>query len=211
MIDASFKPLPKWDRKPDPQWKNASFKTPYNKTLDKLEYEIGHLRGHDIRIDAGYSREQIRNDGWPRGGTRPAHPGVVLYFESPDGPLCFPCATYNTMEANLHAIALTLENLRAIDRYGVTLGHEQYRGFLALAPAPESMTVEGAAMFIQLHSSFTHGPIVESASSYRHAYKQAASRLHPDVTGNNEGFYKLGQAKAVLDKHHGLAAAGGAQ
>lgn len=211
MIDVRFRPLPKWNRKPDLKYRSSQFKTAYANTLDKLEHELRHLKAKNVVIEAGYELAQIRNDGWPRGGTSPSHPGVILYFDSPDGALCFPCGTYRGHADNLHAIALTLENLRAVDRYGVTLGHEQYRGFAALPPAPKQMTVEAAAAFIAANSSFTPGGvIVEDSNTYRLAYRQAATRLHPDVTGSNDGFYKLGQAKAVLDQHHGLAKAGGA-
>lgn len=210
MIDARFCALLKWDRQPALENRRSTFKTAYNKTLDKLEREITHLEGRDIRIEAGFALHQIRNDGWPRGGAAPAHPGVVLYFTSKDGPLCFPCGTFGTMGANLQAIALTLEALRAIDRYGATVGHEQYRGFTALPPAPKPMSVEGAAEFIAMNSSVSRGVVIEQADGYRLAYRQAATRLHPDVTGSNEAFYRLGKAKEVLDKHHGLARAGGA-
>lgn len=69
MIDARFRPLPKWNRKPDLRWRQAQFKTPYNRTLDLLESELRHLKAKNIVIEAGYRLDQIRNDGWPRGGT----------------------------------------------------------------------------------------------------------------------------------------------
>jgi hypothetical protein len=209
MIDARFRPLPKWNRKPDLRSRQAQFKTPYNRTLDLLESELRHLKAKNIVIEAGYGLDQIRNDGWPRGGTSPSHPGAILYFDSADGALCFPCGTYSRIEHNIHAIALTLENLRAVDRYGVTLGHEQYRGFAALPAPPKQMTVEDAARFIASNSAFSDGVIIENANDYRLAYRQAAARLHPDVTGSNDAFYTLGRAKERLDQHHGLATAGG--
>ena len=212
MIDARFRSLPKWNRKPDLKYRRAQFKTPYNKTLDALERELRHLKARNIVIEAGYRIDQIRNDGWPRGGMAPSHPGAVLYFSGADGDLCFPCGTYSRIEHNIHAIALTLENLRAVDRYGVTLAHQQYLGFAALPPAPQQMTVEDAAAFIAANSSFTPGGvIIENRETYRLAYRQAATRLHPDVTGNNDGFYKLGQAKERLDAHHRLAGPHGQQ
>lgn len=207
MLDARFRPMPKWERTPGLLWRVAHFKTPYNKTLDKLEYEVRHLKGSDIRIEAGYSSENIRNDGWPRGAARPSHPGAVLYFESRNGSLCFPCGTYERFEDNLHAIALTLECLRAVDRYGVTVGNEQYRGFASLPPASSQMTVEGAAQFISdLIPNFSSNVIIESKASCEAAYKQAARRLHPDVTGGeSERFLKLQEAKLVLQTHHKIA------
>jgi hypothetical protein len=208
MLDARFRPLPKWTRVPKLGLQGSSFKTAYNKTLDKLEYELKRLRARDILIEAGFSLEALRNDGWPRGGTYPSHPGVVLYFTCPDGNMEFPCGTYHRFEANLHAIALTLENLRAIDRYGVTLGrHQQYRGFLAIEAAPKQMTVDQAAAFVAIASGLPSQDIIKSAEAWRGAYRAAAARLHPDVAASPDGFHKLGECRAILDKHHGLGTA----
>lgn len=210
MIDARFRPLPKWTREPGLKHRRSQFKTVYNKTLDAVEYELRHLKARNIVIEAGYRPDQIRNDGWPRSGVSPSHPGCVLYFDSPDGALCFPCGTYGRLEHNMHAIALTLTALRAIDRYGATMGHEQYRGFTALPAPPKQITLEDAAEFIAANSICSTAAIINHPESYRSAYRQAASRLHPDVAKTNDGFYRLGQAKLVLDVHHGLARAGGA-
>jgi len=44
-----------------------------------------------------------------------------------------PCDSFKDWEANLRAIALSLERLRAADRYGVTTEEkEQYIGWLRL-------------------------------------------------------------------------------
>jgi hypothetical protein len=207
MLDARFKPMPKWDRQPKLRYQSAAFKTPYNRTLDKLEYELGRLKARDVRIEAGYRMDQIRNDGWPRGGVSPQHPGVVLYFESADGPMCFPCGTYSRMEDNLHAIALTLENLRAVDRYGVTLGHEQYRGFLALpgaAQSSDSWTVDSAAGWLANRVPWaTEKLILTSHESYRAAYREIAAQVHPDRAGGSRDLFDVLQVVAtLLDVHH---------
>jgi hypothetical protein len=207
MLDARFQPLPKWTRKPALGRQNAHFKTPYKKTLDKLEYELGRLDARDIRIEAGYERSQISNDGWPRGGMRPSHPGVVLYFETKDGAMCFPCGTYGRLEDNLHAIALTLENLRAVDRYGVTLGHEQYRGFLALPPAAstsDAWTIDRAAEWLNLQSGRVG--TLHSEITYRAAYRDVAARLHPDAGGSPDQWQVLQKVKQLLDQHFKPAA-----
>lgn len=202
MIDARFRPLPKWDREPGLKRRQSQFKTAYNKTLDALEYELRHLKARNIVIEAGYRLDQIRNDGWPRGGVSPSHPGVVLYFDSPDGALCFPCGTYSRLEHNMHAIALTLENLRAIDRYGATLGHEQYRGFAAL-PAPETKgTLEEAALVLASFSAVPKDYLIESADAYKEAYRKVAAKLHPDKGGDLKAWHAFQNAAILLQKHH---------
>jgi hypothetical protein len=210
MLDARFRPLPKWTRKPALQMEGPRFRSAYSKILDLLEYELEKLNARDILIEAGFELHALRNDGWPRSGIRPLHPGVVLYFSTRDGAMEFPCGTYHKFEANLQAIALTLENLRAIDRYGVTLGHEQYRGFLAIEAAPKQMTVEQAAEFLATTTGHPRAQIVIDPAVYRMAYRAAAVKLHPDnCAGNQDGFLKLQSAKTVLDKHHKLGTANG--
>ena len=208
MLDARFAAMPKWTRTPALQYRRAHFKTAYNRTLDKLEYEIRKLEGRDVRIEAGYALYQLRNDGWPRGGVTPMHPGVVLYFENNDGALCFPCGTYARMEDNMHAIALTLEALRAVDRYGATLAHEQYRGFLAL-PAPAAATnwtVDDAAAWLAARTPWvkTTGELLVDRDIYRRAYRESAAALHPDRGGDRNLFDALQTAAKLLDQHHGL-------
>ncbi len=50
----------------------------------------------------------------------------------------FPCDRFKHWDDNLRAISLTLERMRAVDRYGVTLNKQQYAGFKAL-PAQEEV------------------------------------------------------------------------
>lgn len=42
------------------------------------------------------------------------------------GHLSYPCDTFTTLQDNLRVIALALEALRMVDRYGVTRRGEQY-------------------------------------------------------------------------------------
>jgi len=75
MKSTSKHPRPKWNRVPALEYRNAHFKTPYNKTLDQLEYEIRKLDGREIVIEAGYQTHEIRNDGWPRAAPLAARVG----------------------------------------------------------------------------------------------------------------------------------------
>src|SRR5438094_286048 len=89
---------------------------------------------------------------WPRplsrASLRSRTPPAIVSFTNRDGiRLTFPCDTYGDWATNVYAIASTLEKLRAINRYGVTQGDQQYVGFQALPPAGGStaMTAEEAA------------------------------------------------------------------
>jgi hypothetical protein len=71
-------------------------------------------------------------------------------------------------------------------------------------------SIDGAADFIATHSGaeYTSAAIVKDPENYRSAYRQVASRLHPDASTGNEELYKLlGCAKGLLDQHHKLKGA----
>lgn len=137
MIDARFLPLVRPDGL---KYARSAFKRNggfYSRGLDLLERELRHLRAAEITIQAGFRLEDIRNDGWPRSNAKPSHPGVIVQFRrgsSPE-PFTFKALRYGTYEENIYAIAMSLEALRAVDRYGVVEG-QQYAGFKQLAAAP---------------------------------------------------------------------------
>jgi hypothetical protein len=84
---------------------------------------------------------------------------------------------------NVRAIALALEALRKVDRYGVTRGNEQYTGFRALGsgiavPAAQ-MTADEALEFLCIHAGWDAGPDYDDPEDIDRAYRQAAKKLHP--------------------------------
>ena len=65
---------------------------------------------------------------------RPFGPGVVVSYDLPNGSLSFPLRYVLTFDENLRAIGLSLQALRAVDRYGVTKRGEQFTGWKRLPP-----------------------------------------------------------------------------
>ena len=161
-------------------------------------------------IEAGFELREIRNDGWPRSSAKPKKPGVILSFDRVTWKLtqsvrasqAFPCDTYNNWEDNLRAIALSLQALRAVDRYGVTRSGEQYQGFAQLPSGSADFdSPEVAALTMAGYAGCPKDQILESRESMERAYRWAAKVAHPDTThGTHEDFTKLQQAKARLDK-----------
>lgn len=204
MIQVQFRPILIWPGKRTPNREQSRFKASYPDTLGLLETELEKLHAKQIIIQAGFQLNEIRADGWPKSSARPKDPGVILNFQSKNGPLSFPCDTFPAWEDNLRAIAKSLEALRMVDRYGVTRGNEQYKGFAQLSEAPVEMTLDDAAAFVAHHSGNHPNNILTWPHGYRESYKLAARKLHPDAGGSHDLFVKLGQAQTVLNKHHGL-------
>lgn len=192
----SYRPLPPiWptgERTAAQRW--SPFKASWASTLDLLERELRMLgvEADDVVvIEAGYRASEIRMDGLPRRDARPNDPAVILNFRSKFGPLRYGCDTFTTHEANLRGVALALEALRAVDRYGVSKRGEQYRGWLGLPSGEEPITTEEALEFLaRFADNGTRDP--------RSLYRRAAMRLHPDVGGDPEEFKRLGRVKEVL-------------
>ena len=203
MINAVFRPLEQWPNKPTPphQRKNGnSFRATQSRRLDLLERELNHLGARDIVVQAYFDREDIRNDGWPRSSARTRAPSVIVSFSNKaKESFSYPCDTYQRWEDNLYAIALSLEALRAVDRYGVTKGGQQYQGFKRLeAPSVIDARVL-AESFICTHAGVS---LVDLRADLGGAYKAAAVKLHPDKVGHDELFKQLQEHLRVLRAAH---------
>lgn len=202
MIDARFVPIENWpgEKRSAHRRVASPFAVKYARLLNDLERELHHLHAKDTVIQAYLRRDQIRNDGWPYSAARPSEPGIVLSFmKSGKEEISFPCDTYNTWESNLRAISLTLTALRSIDRYGVTQHSEQYKGWAKLPPASSTMSVSDALAFIQLQT----GIEATNQDRLREAYRSAARKLHPDVSGSDHQFILLGRAKEAIEEAYG--------
>lgn len=209
MIEARFHPLGTWPgkRTPASYRKPARFKLTLGRTYSLLESELNKLGATNIQILAGFTLDQIRNDGWPRStARRPSDPGVILSFQGRKGALSFPCDRYTTWEDNLRAIALSLEALRAVDRYGVTQQSEQYRGWQQLPPASsaaKSMDADLAATILAGYSVFSAKEIIRDPGKRQEAYRQTARATHPDAGGSHEAFVQVQEAMRVLEALNG--------
>lgn len=188
------------------------FKKTWERVLNDLEYETDRLDARDgsVVIQTFHEARDATVVGKLRADTRqPRWPGVVVKFDVPgeDGkawtPMSFECDQFTTWKANVQAIAGALEALRLVGRYGVSSrGKEKahYAGYKAL-PSAEGKTTsrQAAAEFISKHSGVPVKEIFISNTALSTAYRKAASKLHPDRTGNTEEFAKLTEARQILD------------
>jgi hypothetical protein len=97
----------------------SPFKASWSATLDLIDREMGMLRARNVLFRCQLNRADIRNDGWPRAHAKFQHPGVTISFESRHGPLSYTCVKFNHWQDNVRAIALGLEALRQVERYGI--------------------------------------------------------------------------------------------
>ncbi len=186
MIDCRFKPIEKWPSKPTSDWARfrSPFKAGWQQTLDLLERELNYLKATSISIEGFFHPSQIRNDGWPKSSARPSQPGVILSFDVKRGRMIMPCDRYLDWEANLRAIALTLERLRSVERYGiVTEQQEQYTGWLRLPAAGAVDEASECAKILIRHASVGYFPsqILGDQKVFDATWREAVRRTHPDT------------------------------
>lgn len=135
----------------------------------------------------------FRRDGLPRANSRPDHPGVILAVESTKGPLSFPCDKFVTWQDNLRAIALALEALRRVDRYGITPNDEQYTGWQQLPAAPSSTVSADEAERVLREVAD-----VAPATALSAVYQRARFVTHPDRGGDRVQWDRVEAAAEVL-------------
>jgi len=204
MLEARFASIEQWPGVPTSAEarRRSTFRAGLQKTLVLLDRELRHLDARDVLIQAFLRPDQIRLDGWLRGGAYPQSPGVILSFTGKAGAVSFPCDTYTSYTDNLRAIGLALTALRAVDRYGVTRNNEQYRGWAKLPPASREMSVPDALTFVALHAGMSASG---GQDGFKTAYRRAAGKLHPDnpQTGSHEQFVLLQKAEAAVKRAYG--------
>lgn len=215
MLEARFVPIAQALPRPKGGYRRCPFKAGFRNTLETMERELDALRGKDLVVEADMDRNDIRNDGFPRSSARARTPGIRLSFTSRHGALVYACSTYPTWEENLRAIALTLERLRAVERYGASAGGEQYKGWAQLPPgagvrftAGEWGSVEDAARFIlEVEGCEATDEDVEAVViDPRGSFREAAKKAHPDTGGSPEVMSKLNRARDFIEAAQAVSA-----
>lgn len=174
--------------RPKPGNQGAQFRSTVGQTATLLARELRYLGSKNAVLELDLRERDIRLDGMPRSDARPGNPTVVLSFDSKFGPLRYATCEYTSWDDNLRAIALAMEALRAVDRYGVSKRGEQYVGWRQLPastdPADSLTSVEEARALID-----GYGGLIE-----------ALKKTHPDHGGDAGEFRRVMKAKELLGR-----------
>jgi hypothetical protein len=195
-------PIREWPGTRTAAPRRSAFKASLTATLILLRDELWHLSGTDEQLLMAMRPEDFRLDGRPRANAQPEHQGIILTVTTKHGHLSWPCDTFDRWQDNLRAIALALEALRKVDRYGVTARGEQYRGFLALEQAADKLSSHGSARII-IEAAGIPGlsldDVLEDAPAERlRALRAAKRRTHPDTRGAALSWTKLPTFEQVM-------------
>ena len=211
----TFRPIKVWPEGwPNNRGTYSRFDTSYARTLEDLDRELIHLGATDTALAVNASESDCRLDGQLRANAKVGYRGVILAFSTKKfGTLTYPCDTFEGhsgrqgWQENLRAIALGLEALRKVERYGIAKRGQQYAGYAELPSGialGTAMTVEEAARFLGEVSECSEAQIRAMAAGelpelIQNAFRVAAKELHPDVGGDPDLFRKLVQSKELLE------------
>jgi hypothetical protein len=178
---------------------------PLTATLRDLDRELRELGAKDAELLVAIPADRFRQDGRPYANATAEHPGIILSFEIPRvGHVSYPCDTFTSWEDNLRAVALALEALRKVDRYGVTKRGEQYRGFLAIeaTAAPSGFATTHDAWAFLMRVATGAGVVIRVENAERGAIalalRSAQRKSHPDMGGDASTFQRVSLAEAKL-------------
>lgn len=189
-------PIGAWPGEMTRSRERSRFDSTMTSTMATLRRELEALGARDVALQVAIPASAFRLDGYPRSTAKAEHPGIILTLESKHGALSYPCDTFDRWEDNLRAIALALEALRKVDRYGVTRRGEQYRGFLALdataAPAGFATADDAEDFIAKVAGTPTSGRLISAV------VRQAKRAAHPDLGGDAATFQRVTLAEAKL-------------
>lgn len=174
---------------------HSKFDASFARARDEVQRQVKLLAGRYTDNGLVISTNiALRRDGLPLAGqAQPRDPGVAVYFTYKKRQVCFACDRWAKIEDNMHAVALTIDALRGIDRWGTgDMVEAAFRGFTALPPPGSSARSWWRVLeFIERPSSLAVAD---------QAYRRLASIHHPDRGGSHERMAELNAAIAAARK-----------
>lgn len=199
------RPIDDWPGKLTRNRKRSTFRTGWAAVQDLLNRELRNLNARGTVMLVALDAKDFRIDGQPRANARAQHPGVILSFESKHGALRYACDTFDDFADNVYAIALGLEALRKVERYGIANDGQQYRGYSALgagtvmgAPMDRDEAARVLADLADSSGVLAGSDILAGRVPVDEAYRLAARETHPDHGGDADLFRRATEARDVL-------------
>lgn len=166
-----------WPKTEPVRKENGKFKQSLAGALSNLKTECARLGGKNLVLSSNYTL----------GNERPAESGVVAYFQLDNQPIAIPCDRWRLVEHNVQAIALTIEAMRGMERWGAKhMITAMFTGFKAL-PQKASGISPHLTLGLEEGKQYTEQEITD-------AYKRKAKTEHPDAGGSDERWRVLREA-----------------
>jgi hypothetical protein len=167
-------------------WPRGNYKF-YPSTLlgerQSLLEELRRMKAVNIVISTNVP---IKQDGNPYATyAKPADVGVAVYFSIDNKQMALCCDRWNTLEANLKALKMSVEAMRGLDRWGVSdILNRAFMGFKAL---PEKAAGFPWWEVLGVSRVCTKAEVIEG-------YKNKSKIHHPNVGGEPHKWQELQDA-----------------
>lgn len=174
----------------------ARFKTSFSQARRSLYSELDRLGAEHIVLSMNVEYYERGGVQMPYADRRqPDDAGVAVYFLLEGERMCFASDAWDRVEHNMRAIALTIEAMRGIERWGVNEAKRRaFSGFKALPPAEAALEPSHAATpepvdwrkILGVPEEFAYLITWDQVESL---YRQRVRTSHPDrkgAAGNDE-------------------------
>lgn len=173
-----------WPRTEPGRREHSKFKQDVNSALRFLKREVQLLGATNLVLSSNYTL----------GVDAPKDPGVVAYFVYNKSPVAIPCDRWLKLCDNIYAIALTIEAMRGMERWGAKhMIEAMFTGFKRL----EAKT--GGISWWEVLGV----PSTATASQITEAYRDKARICHPDKGGSHEAMTNLNAAYEMALSQNG--------
>ncbi len=195
---------PGWQRTPPEKRTSSRFFHGFSAALSSLREELRMLGAANVVITSDLP---VRRDGMPYAeGRRGTDPGIAVWFVHEGAERVIACDRYISIADNLRAIALSIEAIRGLARWGASdLVSRAFAGFNALPP--------GTAERANWRHVFGFSPHLSNGDSaqkrrdildvVRAHYRTLIKVAHTDVGGDNARAVELNLAMEEAERELG--------
>lgn len=165
-----------WPRTAIGRRQYSPFKQTFTSARDGLLAELSRLGAKQPVISSDL---MLRQDGLPLARQRnPDDVGVAVYFTYKDKQMVFACDKYRNITENMHAIRLSIEAIRGLERWGASdMMERAFTGFQAIPDQSGDAWRDVLA---------AHG--IEDINVVRTNYQRLRALHHPDKGGDGTKF-----------------------
>lgn len=192
------RPLDVWPSRPAAFRARSPFAAAWTTTAKDLRRELRALDATNVVLNLALRDRDLRLDGLPKANARVEHPGVILAFDSAHGALRYHTDAFLTWRENLRGIALGMESLRRVERYGIAHDGQQYRGYREIEA--QVMTADEARAVLREAIGRSVEEHLPAGLDDRSLRTQGLKAAHPDLGGDPDLFERVKRAVRVLQK-----------
>lgn len=198
----TFRSVRQW---PEDTPERAAIHAPFKRKVNlvgELRTELQRFRAANVRVSGYWKLGSFTRDGQLYADARAEKPGVILEFERGSTKYRLFTRRFGTWQDNLYALTKILEDMRRMERYGVSTGQllEGFRALPGSTAAEVAMTREDAAMLLADQDETIAAAILHDPRLVDVYARVLRDRHHPDKGGDSEQFVLVGLAVDALTK-----------